>query len=128
MSRILRFEIHASQPQRLIDFYSAALGWSFCRVEPGGWWTIRTDPRGDSGISAGLVQRPDAVRGDPPARNAFICSFEVESLDAALARALELGAELVLPRMPVVRVGWLAYVEDPEGNVLGLMQLDPSAG
>ena len=128
MSRIIRFEIHATQPQRLIDFYTAVLGWSFSKVEPGGWWKIHTDPRGESQISAGLVQRLGAAPVDHPAPSSFICTFEVEALDATLARALELGAQISLPRMPVARIGWLAYVKDPEGNVLGLMQLDPHAG
>jgi predicted enzyme related to lactoylglutathione lyase len=128
MSRLLRFEIHASQPQRLIDFYTAVLGWSFSRVEPDGWWKIHTDPLGTSDISAGLVQRPGAAPGNAPVLSAFICTFAVDSLDATLARALDLGAEPALPKLAVPRVGWLAYIKDPEGNVLGLMQLDPGAG
>jgi len=26
---VVHFEIHASEPQKLIDFYSALLGWQF---------------------------------------------------------------------------------------------------
>jgi predicted enzyme related to lactoylglutathione lyase len=29
--------------------------------------------------------------------------------------------------MPIPGVGWLAYVKDPDGNILGLMQTDPGA-
>ena len=29
MSRVMHFEIHASDPQRLADFYSGLLGWTF---------------------------------------------------------------------------------------------------
>jgi predicted enzyme related to lactoylglutathione lyase len=29
--------------------------------------------------------------------------------------------------MPVAGVGWLAYVKDPNGNILGLMQPDTEA-
>jgi predicted enzyme related to lactoylglutathione lyase len=32
-----------------------------------------------------------------------------------------------VPKAPVPGVGWLAYVTDTEGNVLGLMQEDASA-
>jgi predicted enzyme related to lactoylglutathione lyase len=28
--------------------------------------------------------------------------------------------------MPVPGVGWLAYCKDPEGNIFGVMQNDPS--
>ena len=29
---VVHFEIHASEPQALIDFYSKLLGWDFSRV------------------------------------------------------------------------------------------------
>jgi hypothetical protein len=38
-----------------------------------------------------------------------------------------LGAEIALPKMPIPGVGWLGYIKDPDGNVLGLMQPDVSA-
>ena len=124
MSRIVRFEIHASQPQAPIEFYTELLGWRFNKVEPLGYWRIQTGPSGESGIDGGLVQRPCASPGTRPAVNAFICTVEVGSLDETLARAESLGAVVALPRMPVPRMGWLAYIMDPDGNVLGLLQPD----
>ena len=29
--------------------------------------------------------------------------------------------------MPVKGISWLAYIKDPDGNILGLMQMDPAA-
>jgi predicted enzyme related to lactoylglutathione lyase len=29
--------------------------------------------------------------------------------------------------MPIPGVGWLAYIKDPDGNIIGLMQPDPKA-
>jgi predicted enzyme related to lactoylglutathione lyase len=52
---------------------------------------------------------------------------EVASVDASFSKALELGGKAALPRMPVPGVGWLGYVKDPGGNILGLMQPDPAA-
>jgi predicted enzyme related to lactoylglutathione lyase len=31
------------------------------------------------------------------------------------------------PKMPISGIGWLAYCKDTEGNILGLMQNDPTA-
>ncbi len=59
--------------------------------------------------------------------NAFVCTVEVDDLEVALARSAEFGGEVALPRMPVTGLGWLAYVKDPDGNTLGLLQPDPSA-
>ena len=126
MSRVVHFEIHASQPARLIEFYGALLGWKFAQPMPG-YWQIDTGRGAKPGIDGGLIQRrgPAATGGQP--LNAFLCTVEVEALDATLARALALGATLALPKMAIPGVGWLAYVKDPDENLLGLSQPDPTA-
>jgi predicted enzyme related to lactoylglutathione lyase len=60
--------------------------------------------------------------------NAFICTVQVESVDETLATNAALGGVVALPKMPVPGVGWLAYVKDPDGNILGLLQADVAAG
>ena len=127
MSHVVRFEIHASQPQVLIDFYTAVLGWSFSKVESIGYWRIETGSSDGPGIDGGLVQRPVCAPGESQALNAFVCTAEVESLDETLAESLDLGAVVALPKMPVPGMGWLAYIKDPDGNVLGLLQPDAKA-
>ena len=37
------------------------------------------------------------------------------------------AATVAVPKMPIPGVGWLAYVKDSEGNILGMMQSDPAA-
>ena len=91
------------------------------------YWLIGTGPRDEPGIDGGLVRRPVPGPADSPALGAYPCTVSVESLDETLATADELGAEVALPRMPVTGVGWLACIKDPDGNVLGLLQSDPSA-
>ena len=122
MPRIIRFEIHASRPQVLIDFYSAVLGWSFSHVAAIGFWRIQTDPSDRSGIEGGLVPRPGAAPGATQAVNAFICTVEVASLDETFAKAVASGAVVALPKFPVPGMGLLAYIKDPDGNMLGLLQ------
>ena len=127
MGRVVHFEIHAAQPQRLIDFYTGLFGWKIERWGPIEYWTIETGSADQPGINGGLVPR----RGETPAEmqpvNAYVCTVEVTALDAALDQAGTLGGSLALPKMPVPGVGWLAYIKDPDGNILGLMQPDPQA-
>jgi predicted enzyme related to lactoylglutathione lyase len=59
--------------------------------------------------------------------NAYVCTVGVGDLDDVLARARKLGAALAVPRMPVPGIGWLAYLTDPEGNILGVLQPDTAA-
>ena len=80
------------------------------------------------GINGGMVRR----HGDPPTGgepvNAWMCTVDVEDVDAAVARAEANGGSVALPKMAIPGIGWLAYVKDCEGNILGMMQNDRSAG
>ncbi len=127
MSRVVHFEIHASDPEALIDFYTALLDWSFVKQEAMDYWLIETGPAEQPGINGGLVRRPVAGPAESQAVNAFVCTVQVDSVDDTLATNDRLGGVVALPKMPVPGVGWLAYVKDPDGNVVGLLQPDVAA-
>jgi predicted enzyme related to lactoylglutathione lyase len=127
MPRVVHFEIQGTDPESLNRFYSELFGWKFARWGEAPYWLVETGPQGQPGINGGLLQR----RGPPPLEgqsvNAFVCTVAVSSVDDYFARALALGASVALPKMSIPAVGWLAYVKDPDGNILGLMQPDPAA-
>jgi len=92
--------------------------------------------RGASGLRVELVERAGSTRtrpaGDP--LDAALCegyahwAVEVEDLDAAFADLTESGAQPVWPPAPAVQPGArFAYVKDPEGNLLELVQPPPAA-
>jgi predicted enzyme related to lactoylglutathione lyase len=54
-------------------------------------------------------------------------TIDVDSVDAYLARVTEHGGTILVPKMPVPGVGWMAYCKDTEGNTFGMMQSDPNA-
>jgi predicted enzyme related to lactoylglutathione lyase len=37
------------------------------------------------------------------------------------------GGTIVVPKMPIPGVGWLAYARDTEGSIFGIHQADPTA-
>jgi predicted enzyme related to lactoylglutathione lyase len=128
MPRPVHFEIQAADPKRAIAFYTALFGWAFNKWEgPLDYWLIKTGEKGTIGIDGGLLPR----RGPPPvamqAVNAYVCTIAVDNLDATLARVGELGTMVVVPKMAVPSVGWLAYANDTEGNIFGMMQPDTAA-
>ncbi|MFA4966299.1 MAG: VOC family protein [Thermoleophilia bacterium] len=127
MPRVIHFEIHATEPEALVAFYSGLLGWAFVKQGAMDYWLIETGPRDQPGIDGGLVQRPVAGPAEGPALNAFVCTVQVDSLDETLTASERLGGVVALPRMPVPGVGWLAYIKDPDGNMLGLLQPDAAA-
>lgn len=127
MPRVVHFEIHATQPQLLIDFYTALFGWKIEQWGSIDYWTIDTGPADQPGINGGLLPRQGAAPGEMQPVGAFVCTVEVPSLDASLDQAIALGGSPALPKMPIPGVGWLAYIKDPDGNILGLTQPDPQA-
>jgi predicted enzyme related to lactoylglutathione lyase len=54
-------------------------------------------------------------------------AFEVEDVDATVARALELGASAVLEGMDVPEVGRVAVLRDPQGAMFGIIKPQPQA-
>ncbi|HEX2569232.1 MAG TPA: VOC family protein [Polyangia bacterium] len=127
MPRPIHFEIHAQDPERAIRFYTDLFGWQFQRWGTNDYWIIVTGPDGQPGINGGLVLRRGDAPGEMQAINAFVCTIEVPQLDETLGRMGALGGRMALPKMPVPGVGWLAYIKDTEGNILGLMQPDKDA-
>ena len=128
MGRVVHFEIHAEQPERAIGFYQRVLGWTFTPWgPPGAYWLVTTGPASDPGIDGGLLPRRGAPPAEGAAVNAFVCTATVHAVDATISTALEAGGTLALPKQPIPGVGWLAYVKDTEGNIVGVMQNDPTA-
>lgn len=132
-ARVVHFEMHATEPERLIAFYAALFGWSFVAWgPPGSYWLIRTAPDAETGleppgIDGGLVPRRGEKAVDGQAVNAFVCTVQVADVAAVMTDALSAGATVAVPRMAIPGVGWLGYIKDPDGNIVGVMQNDASA-
>jgi hypothetical protein len=126
MSRIVHFEVHASEPDRAIRFYQTLLGWQFHEWDgPMEYWMIRTGDR--PGIDGGLNRRrgPEPAQGQPV--NCFTCTVNCTNLDARFAAHPGVGGRIAVPKMVIPGVGWLACFKVTEGNIPGAMQDDPSA-
>lgn len=127
MSRAVHFEIHASNPQAAIDFYSGLFGWSFNKWDGGDYWMIHTGPDEQPGINGGLIPRRGPVPEAMVAMNAFVITVDVENVDTTVTGAMAAGGATAVPKMAVPKIGWLAYLKDPDGNIFGVMQADAEA-
>jgi predicted enzyme related to lactoylglutathione lyase len=126
--RVIHFEIHADDPERAAGFYRELLGWEIAKWDgPMEYWTIVTGPAPEPGINGGLMRRRGPGPGPMQAVNAYVCTVDVPDLDASLATVARLGCPVVVPRMAIPGLGWLAYAQDTEGNIFGMMQNDPAA-
>jgi predicted enzyme related to lactoylglutathione lyase len=125
MPRVVHFEIHAGDPERAKRFYERVFGWKIVRYGPQEYWLVTTGPDDQPGINGGLLRRQGVIDGQ--AVIAYVCTVDVANLDASLKLAMAEGATMALERSAVPGIGWLAYVKDTEGNILGLLQSDPNA-
>jgi len=127
MPRVIHFEIHADKPERAIAFYRGLFGWSIEKFGDQPYWLIKTGESGSPGIDGGLMPRRGPRPTDGQPMNGFPCTVDVPNLDASLEKATATGGRVVVPKMGVANVGWLAFCVDTEGNIFGMMQNDPNA-
>ena len=120
MARIVHFDISGDKPEKLIPFYEKIFDWKFSKWEgPMEYWMIETGPDGQPGINGGLAKRERDSR--------VINTIDVKDLDSVVDEIKKNGGTIITEKAPVPGVGWFAQFEDPEGNVLALMQDDPTA-
>jgi len=57
-----------------------------------------------------------------------ILTVQVDSLEETIRDVVNAGGSRLTPRSAVPGIGYFSYCKDPEGNVIGIMEPDPSAG
>jgi predicted enzyme related to lactoylglutathione lyase len=51
-----------------------------------------------------------------------VITIDVDDLDAALVQVRKAGGKVLVPKTQMAEMGFTAYIEDSEGNVMGLWQ------
>jgi uncharacterized protein len=122
MGRVVHFEIHATDLDRAERFYRRVFGWDVRRSDaaPLDYRLITTGPDGEPGINGALVPRRGRVDGQAPI--AYVCTVDVDDIEAVEAAVPEAGGEQVVDRQSLENVGSFAYFKDTEGNIFGAMQ------
>jgi predicted enzyme related to lactoylglutathione lyase len=111
--RVIHFEILGKDGPALQRYWGDLLGWKLNTDNPGGYGM--TDPA-DTGIVVGVSGTQDGSAG-------HVTSYvRVADIDATLARAVELGGSVVMPKFSPSPDATLALVADPEGHVVGLSE------
>lgn len=120
MPRVAHLEISADEPERAVKFYSTIFGWEFHKWDgPEDYWLVKTREGGKADINGGLFRRKGPV--------GHINTVEVNDLDSFVDRVIENGGKLAMAKMTVPGVGYLAYCQDTEDSLFGMMQADASA-
>ena len=120
--RVVHFEIPADDVERAQGFYREAFGWQMTTVPGMEYTMVNTVPSGPDGmptepgaINGGMLRRQDPVTTP-------VVTVDVDNVDDALARLERLGGKTVVGRQAVGDMGFSAYFEDSEGNMVGLWE------
>jgi uncharacterized protein len=99
-------------------FYAEILGMGSETMDMDeGTYTVLTNAEGRQ--IGGAMNPP--MEGVPPHWSVY---FNVEDVDATVAKALELGGQVVAPAFDVAGVGRMAVLADPQGAMFNLMSGD----
>lgn len=119
------FEIHVSDVDRAKSFYSGLFGWTFSPMPGGedvGYHLIEGADIGvEKGVSGGIMLRMgEAPPAGSPVRGGTM-TFEVSDCDERYSWALANGGAEAMPPQDFPGIGRCAYVEDGEGNIVGMI-------
>ena len=122
MNRFTHFELATDDLEKTAKFYRDVFGWKIEKWEgPIDYWLVTTGYEKTLGINGGLMQANGGFKGT-------INTVEVDDIDAALAKAVANGGEIILPKDAIPGVGYQAYIKDNTGIIVGVHQADPKAG
>jgi uncharacterized protein len=120
--RVVHFEIPFDDGERANAFYKDAFGWNLLPLPEMSYTMVSTGPTSEQGppaeagfINGGMLQRGTPV-GSP------VITIDVDDLDASLNQIEKLGGKTVQAKAAVGEMGFSAYFEDSEGNLMGLWQ------
>ncbi len=122
MPRVTHFEIYTADPEAVQPFYRDVFGWKFEKFEgPFAYWLITTGPDNEPGINGGLTRPRE---GQSPGT---LNTIAVSSFEQTIKKIEQRGGKICVPKMAIPKIGWLAYAEDPAGNVFGIIEPDVEA-
>ncbi len=120
MNRVVHFEIPSDDPEKSQEFYGKCFGWSMNKWGDEAYWLASTGPDDQPGINGAIMKKKDP-------RQPVVNTIEVDSIEKAIFRIESYGGQIVVSKMGIPGVGWLAYFKDPDQNIFGVMENDPKA-
>ena len=119
---VFHFEIPVTDMERAVAFYEAVFGYRLTREAVDGY-DMAFFPRADGQPGAsGALAKGDVYR---PSHDGPVIYFDVPDIDAVLARATARGSQVLYPKKDIGAAGFVAEIEDSEGNRIALSQAKP---
>ncbi len=107
------------------SFYRELFGWEFSAWGPPGFYRVEANDSRGPGVTAAIQQRRQLLADHPT--TGFECTIAVDNVRRAERVALAAGGRLLSENTVIAGVGYLIWLADPSGNVVGVMQYDNDA-
>jgi uncharacterized protein len=121
MARVVHFEIPAKDPKRAVEFYKAVFDWDIKKWEgPMDYYLAETGKKSDPGIDG-------AIMGMDGTAKSTVNTVGVASLDDTVAKIKKAGGKQVTKKDEIPNIGMFCYCEDPEGNLIGVLEPFPGS-
>jgi predicted enzyme related to lactoylglutathione lyase len=109
---VVHFEIGCRDRAKSAEFYSNLFDWSINEQGP----ASNIDTKVDGAIAGHIT----ALGHEPHRYTIFY--VQVEDIKASLHKAESLGGKTLVPPITLPGAGTFAWMADPEGNTVGLLQ------
>lgn len=119
-NRVVHFEIPCDNPEKTMRFFESVFGWRFQQMGDQQYWMAMTGNDDDPGINGAIMKKNHP---DQPVAN----SINVIDLDKTISDIENHGGKIVVEKMTIPNLGWVAFFKDPDGNIHGIWQVDPKA-
>ena len=124
MNPIGWIEIPVNDLDRAEKFYTDYFGFKLDRQEPEGGVTMSWFPMTmDSYGSACTLIKGDAYTPSSEGSLLYFTAPE-KSVEKGVKKAEEMGLKIIQPKTSMGEHGFIAWIEDPEGNRIGIHSMD----
>ena len=121
-ARVVHFEVPFDDADRARGFYRDVFDWQIQSMPEMNYNLVSTGPSTDQGmpsepgfIGGGMMQREAPVTTP-------VITLQVDDIDATVIAIEKHGGKAVGEKMAVGDMGFAAYFNDSEGNLMGLWQ------
>jgi uncharacterized protein len=111
---VVHFEILGKDGEKMKSFYKEVFSWEIDSNNPQNYGMVK--PANNKSIGGGVGAAEEGTPGHA------IFYVEVPDTDASLKQIEALGGKTVVPTTTIPDMVTFAMFQDPEGNIIGLVQ------
>ena len=114
------FEIPVTDLDRAVEFYESVFEFRLERATVDGYDMALFPSSSDAAGASGALAKGDVY---VPSKEGAILYFSVDDIDPIIERAIARSGKVLYPKKSIGALGFVAEIEDSEGNRIALHQV-----